>query len=61
MTSLQQASLLTVVALMIGMGLVTMGSVVGVPNASPVATDDMGTSGQGSPEDALPSATSSLR
>ena len=61
MSPLQQASILTIMALMMGLGFVLVGTMIGVPTASKLAIDDMGTAGHGSALDALPSATSSLR
>ena len=60
MTALQQASILTVLALTVGIGFVVLGTMLGVPSAPSLAFDDMGTSGQGYASDTLPSATSSL-
>ena len=59
MSPRQQASILTIMALMMGLGFVLVGTMIGVPTASKLAIDDMGTAGHGSASDALPSATRS--
>ena len=45
MSPLQQASILTIMALMMGLGFVLVGTMIGVPTASKLSIDDMGTTG----------------